>query len=273
MPGFRQILLSIALVLPLSMWAQDAEPSLGDVARDARKAKASESASTGQKVIDNDNFSAVLDQAEAARMTGKPIFSIDSSGNAFRMTSPDGTCSLSFDAKATSLISSSFVSSDLPQDDLVKLEGHAVIHDDVLEVSVHNGSPWELREIVIGVTVLQKTLKDETEAAETKMATDPSWTGKLPDSTAIVHLRGSVAGNATGSFTAILGGDMNITLTANTDWHWALVSARGIPPASSAPPQSLAVSAPSGSPELASQAPASPTTEILSATPASAPNR
>src|SRR5215467_15154170 len=107
---FWQILLLFALLVPVSIWGQDAEPSLGEVARDARKAKASESASTGQKIIDNDNFTAVLDEAEAARVTGKPVFSIDSSGNAFRMTSPDGTCSLSFDAKATSLISSSFVS-------------------------------------------------------------------------------------------------------------------------------------------------------------------
>ena len=271
--GFRQILLVVAISFPLLMWAQDAEPSLGDVARDARKAKAGES-SGGQKIIDNDNFSAVLDQAEAARVTGKPVFSIDPSGNAFRMTSPDGTCSLSFDAKATSLISSSFVSSDLPQDDLVKLEGHALVHDDVLEISVHNGSPWELREIVIGVTVLQRAIKDQTEidGFEMKMASDPSWTGKLPDSTAIVHLRGSVAANATGTFTAMLGGDMNISVNANTDWHWALVAARGIPPASSAPPQSAA-STPSSSPELASQAPGPPTTQSLSTTASSVPNR
>src|SRR5215510_7213323 len=144
----RQIYpLLIALAFSTSIQAQEEEPSLGDVAREARKAKVAERSSSGQKIIDNDNFSAVLDEAEAARISGKPVFSIDPSGNAFRMTSPDGTCSLSFDAKATALISSSFVSSDLPQDDLAKLEGHALVHDDVLEISVHNGSPWELREL------------------------------------------------------------------------------------------------------------------------------
>lgn len=264
--------LSILLLSMTISWpalAQDEAPSLGEVARRARESKVSDGTGTGsQKVIDNDNFSAVLDQAEAARMTGKPVFSIDPSGNAFRMTSPDGTCSLSFDAKATSLISSSFVSSDLPQDDLVKLESHALIHDDILEVSVHNGSPWELRELVIGVTVLQKGLKDFTEAADTQMATDPSWTGKSPDSTAIMHLRGSVAAGASGTFTAVLGGDMNLSINPNTDWRWAVVSARGIPPASSTP-QSLASSSQSGSSELAPQA----TTAILSSTTASAPSR
>ena len=264
--------LSILLLLMTISWpvlARDEAPSLGEVARKARESKVSDGAETGsQKVIDNDNFSAVLDQAEAARMTGKPVFSIDPSGKAFRMTSPDGTCSLSFDAKATSLISSSFVSSDLPQDDLVKLESHALIHDDVLEVSLHNGSPWEIRELVIGVTVLQKSLKDFTEAVDTQMATDPSWTGKSPDSTAIMHLRGSVAAGASGTFTAVLGGDMNLAINPNTDWRWAVVSARGIPPASSTP-QSLASSTQSGSSELAPQA----TTAILSSTTASAPSR
>jgi hypothetical protein len=268
MVRFLSILL-LSMTISWPVLAQDEAPSLGEVARKARESKTSESAGTGsQKVIDNDNFSAVLDQAEAARMTGKPVFSIDPAGNAFRMTSPDGTCSLSFDAKATSLISSSFVSSDLPQDDLVKLESHALIHDDILEVSVHNGSPWELRELVIGVTVLQKTLKDFTEAADTQMATDPSWIGKSPDSTAIMHLRGSVAAGASGTFTAVLGGDMNLSINPSTDWRWAVVSARGIPPASSAP-QSLANSTQSGSSELAPQA----ATAILSSTTASAPSR
>jgi hypothetical protein len=266
-------LLSLAISLPLL--SQEEAPSLGEVARKARESKVSEnSGSSGQKVIDNDNFSAVLDQVEAARLSGKPVFSIDPSGDAFRMTSPDGTCSLSFDAKATSLISSSFVSSDLPQDDLVKLEGHAVIHDDVMEVSVHNGSPWELRELVIGVTVLQKLFKEEADLAEVKMATDPSWTGKTPDSTAILHLRGSVAAGATGTFTALLGADSSVSLNRNSDWHWALVSARGIPPAGSQAPQSAAALPSATSSELAIQAPSSPSSAIVSATaPASAPSR
>src|SRR5437762_2558815 len=210
----RQIILYlVSLCLPVFLAAQEDAPSLGEVARDARKAKVSDGVSAaGQKVIDNDNFSHVMDEAEAARVTGKPVFSIDPAGNAFRMTSPDGTCSLSFDAKATALISSSFVSSDLPQDELPKLEGHAVIHDDVVEISVHNGTPWELREVVVGITVLQKPVHAEVDlsAGEAKAVSDPSWTGKPPDSTAIYHLRGSAAADATATFTAILGSESNI---------------------------------------------------------------
>jgi hypothetical protein len=233
--------LLLALCLPAFVSAQDDEPSLGEMAREARKMKASESSSSSrQKVIDNDNFAAVLDEAEAARITGKPVFSIDPSGNAFRMTSPDGTCSLSFDAKATVLISSSFVSTDLPQDELPKLEGHALIHDDVMEITVRNGTPWELRELVIGITVLEKQVEAEVDIAGTKMVSDPSWTGKSPDSTAIYHLRGSAAPNSTATFTAVLG-DSNI-FSGDLDWHWALVSARGLPPSSS--PSSLSATEP-----------------------------
>jgi hypothetical protein len=239
--------LMAALCAPVVLRAQeDQPPSLGEVAREARKAKTLDTpASTGQRVIDNDNFSAVLDEAEAARLTGKPVFSIDPSGSAFRMTSPDGTCSLSFDAKATALISSSFVSSDLPQDELPKLEGHALIHDDIVEISVHNGTPWELRELVIGITVLrfQSAVQLDASAAEPKMVSDPSWTGKRPDSTVIYHLRGSVSPNSNGTLSAILGSDSNISISGNADWHWALVSARGIPPASQGSPHDVTSSA------------------------------
>ena len=84
--------------------AQDDEVSLGDLARSVRKVKPAEEQPA---VIDNDNLSIMMDKAESERLNGKPVFSIDPSGKSFRMTSPDGTCSLSFDAKATALISSS----------------------------------------------------------------------------------------------------------------------------------------------------------------------
>src|SRR5438067_8651277 len=233
--------LILALYVPAHLRAQEDEPSLGEVAREARKAKVPESPSSSQKVIDNDNFASTLDAAEAARITGKPVFSIDPSGNAFRMTSPDGTCSLSFDAKATALISSSFVSTDLPQDELPKLEGHALIHDDLVEISVHNGTHWELRELVIGVTVLQfqSAIQIDASSAEPKTVSDPTWIGKRPDSTVIYHLRGSVSANSNGTLTAILGADSNGSVSGSADWHWALVSARGIRPARQGSPQDV----------------------------------
>src|SRR5437764_9160247 len=158
----------LLLFLSTSVHAQDEDVSLGDVARAARSAKTS----SDQNVIDNDNLKIAMDQAESARLNGKPVFSIDPSGTSFRMTSPDGTCSLSFDAKATALIATPYVASDLPQDELLKLDGPAAIHDDILEVSLHNRTAWELKEIVVGVTVLQPQAGTDDRPAQMKAAAD-----------------------------------------------------------------------------------------------------
>src|SRR5215469_17072028 len=145
------IALSVLLVSSaLPVRAQDEIP-LGDLARSMRKDKPA-----NDVVIDNDNLPIMMDKAQAERLEGKPVFSIDPSGKAFRMTSPDGSCSLSFDARATALISSPLVASKLPQDELLKLEGEATVHDGLIEVSLHNGTDWELKEIVVAVTILDQ---------------------------------------------------------------------------------------------------------------------
>jgi hypothetical protein len=226
--------LHVATVLTLlcvapQLHAQEGEVSLGDMAREARKAKSAASPSSGdQKVIDNDNFAIMMDKAESARLNGKPVFSIDPSGKTFRMTSPDGSCSLSFDAKATALISTPYVASDLPQDELLKLEGPAAIHDDILEVALHNRTAWELKEIVVGVTVLQPQAGNEYRPAKLETAADAPAAEKLPDLTVLYHLKGTAAPDSTTSFRANLGG----SLAETKDWHWAIVAARGVPPAS-----------------------------------------
>jgi hypothetical protein len=209
----------VLLLLPLLVYAQDDDVSLGDLARAVRVSKTP----TQQNVIDNDNLNAAMDKAESERLNGKPVFSIDPSGSSFRMTSPDGTCSLSFDAKATALISTPYVASELPQDELLKLEGPAAIHDGVLEVSLHNGSQWELKEIVVGITVPQNS---PTPSLKPAMLGDVN-TAKLPDLTMLYHLKAVCPPDAITTFRGNLGGDLDST----KDWRWSLVSARGIPPA------------------------------------------
>src|SRR5947207_9023288 len=204
--------------------AQDPDTPLGDLAREARKAKPAEPPSSAdEKVIDNDNFAIMMDQAESARLNGKPVFSIDPSGTSFRMTSPDGTCSLSFDAKATALISTPYVASELPQDELLKLEGPAEIHDGFLEVSLHNGSQWELKEIVVGITVPQNSTSPLLKPA---LLGDANTSPKLPDLTMLYHLKATAPADAITTFRGNLGGDLDST----KDWRWSLVSARGVPP-------------------------------------------
>src|SRR5713101_8726515 len=147
------------------------------------------------------------------------------------MTSPDGTCSLSFDAKASALISTPYVASELPQDELLKLQGPAAIHDDVLEISLHNGTGWELKEIVVGVTELRNQPSTDLYSAKLMPATDQSAEAKLPDSTLLYHLKATGAPDSITLFRGNLLGDFSDV----KDWHWALVSARGIPPAAPSP--------------------------------------
>ena len=235
-----QIVIACALVLLGAIAsAQDDDPSLGDLARAARKSKAADPQKPEEKVIDNDNFDSVLNHAEIARASAQPVFSIDPSGKTFRMTSPDGVCSLSFDAKATSLISTPYVATDLPQDELLKLEGPAAIHDDILEVSIHNGTAWELKEIVVGITVLQPSAAAEVRPANLTPAGELDAIAKQPDLTVLYHMKGVALPDSVATYRASLGESFADT----KDWHWAIVSARGVPPASTVPTQSSTISA------------------------------
>jgi hypothetical protein len=211
--------------------AQEDDTPLGDVAREFRHSKPPDQAD----VIDNDNFSLMMDKAETERLDGQPIFAISTSGRTFTAVSPDGTCSLSFVASSANRTPSAYIASDLPQDELLKLEGPASIEDGSLAVSVHNGTPWEVKEIVVGVTVLQ--MQSGAEYRPAMMGPPPVNPEKLPDLTMLYHLKGSSAPDTTTVFRGPLGGSFE----NSKDWHWAIVGARGIPPAAppSAIPQSL----------------------------------
>jgi hypothetical protein len=202
--------------------AQDDDIPLGDVARAARKQKPVQDE---KPVIDNDNLPIMMDKAEAERLDGKPVFSIDPSGKSFRMTSPDGTCSLAFDARAAALVTTPYISSDLPAYELGKLEGRATIHDGFLEVTLHNASAWELKEIVVGVTLISPS-GVELEPARLVSTVDAQLEARPPDATALYHLKSTAAAGATVAFRGLV----NDELSQANDWHWALVAARGIPP-------------------------------------------
>ena len=149
------LITSAMLLLCAPAWmkvsAQEEDIPLGDVAREFRRSKPPDQGD----IIDNDNFSLMMDKAESERLDGQPVFAVSPSGRTFTAISPDGTCSLSFVASSANRNPSAYIASDLPQDELLKLEGPASIEDGSLAVSVHNGTPWEVKEIVVGVTVLQ----------------------------------------------------------------------------------------------------------------------
>jgi len=224
--------------------------ALGDVARSLRNKKTPDPAP--QTVIDNDNLSKVMEDADSQRQSGKPVFSVDSARNQFQMSSPDGSCSLSFSAEAASLVSTPYVTQDLPDSELAKLDGPATIHGKTLQVSVYNGSLWNVKEITVGLTIV----RHDTPATASYYGTakllpasvgeNPSENAELnsgqsqkrPDSTVLYHLKGWAASQATTVFEE----NIDLPLDAGQEWHWAIVQARGTPPKPDAIPASAPVS-------------------------------
>jgi len=214
---------------------EEGEAPLGDVARSFRKRTAPPEA-----VVDNDNLSKVVDDAESRRAAGSsPVFSLDPGAKSFRVSSPDVTCSLSFSAKNTSQLSDSLVD-ELPRSELAKLDGPASIDGDSLQVSVHNGTGWELREVVIGLTIVKRPEFGQTNSSYGQARIVPAAAGgqdrasqyqqdsfqKQPDMTLLLRAKGSAAPAATALFRTSL----NFALFPDQDWHWAIVKAKGIPP-------------------------------------------
>jgi len=132
------LVILLGLVFPVYGLAQSdsTEPSLGDLARSLRKAKAAPE----HTVIDNDNLHKVMDEVQNRKLSGNLLFTFDGAGKKFQVSSPDVTCDLSFSGSATSLLSDAYAPQELPEGELAKLDGPATISGDTLQVSVHNGT-------------------------------------------------------------------------------------------------------------------------------------
>ena len=230
------------LALPSRASAQEgSEAPLGDVARSFRKKPAAQAVIN----VDDDNLSKAMDDAAARHAAGaSPVFALDAQKNdplrkSFALSSPDVTCSLNFTAKTTSPFSDPLMLDDLPRGELAKLDGPATIEGDSLQVSMHNGTAWELREVVIGLTIVRQS--EPVEASSINHARIvPAAVGsqnvqdsyqKQPDVTMLLHVKGSAAASTTATFRTSL----NFALFPDQEWHWAIVRAKGIPP--QAPPE------------------------------------
>jgi hypothetical protein len=227
---FGVFLVFLGMMLPVSASAQsDDAISLGDLARTLRQNKEPKEPAA-PTIIDNDNLAAVIDDVEHFRLGVRPMFSFDSVGKNFRMTSPDGTCSLSFNANATALLTSPYVAQDLPQSELAKLDGPANILGDTLEVSVYNASSWSLREITVGLTIVRREDTNAEDYGTAKLlptvAEDNAPAQKRSDVTVLLHLKGSTAPFAT----TVYREKVVATLEDGQEWHWAVVEAKGVPP-------------------------------------------
>ncbi|HSZ60646.1 MAG TPA: hypothetical protein VK828_02550 [Terriglobales bacterium] len=269
LPDLRCVILSVALVsLAVTLAAntaraQDDPPPLGDVARDLRKDKSQQQTqdpAAVPAVIDNDNLAQVMDDAKNARpiKADKTVFSIDPSGKALKVSSPDVTCSLSFNANASALLIRPVLIEDLPLPELLKIDGPGSIQDESLQLEVFNGTDWNLREITIGLTLERKPGENAEIAAQARLI--PAAEGLAPvtperrsDVTLLYHLKAEAKPFSTTAFHE----DIGITPGPDEDWRWSIVEAKGIRPkqAQSAPDSLIAplidpiFSSPSSAPE------------------------
>ncbi|HKW68548.1 MAG TPA: hypothetical protein VJP04_14740 [Terriglobales bacterium] len=219
--------LGLGSVLPARAQSQDQGASLGDIARALRAKKKAE-----LPVITNDNFSHLPQlirkteqQALAAGLVPPPV----------RRSEPEITCSLAFSAQSPSApAANASIPQDLPSGVLAKLDGPAVISGDTLQVSIYNGSSWDVQEITVGITVVKRENQVAALAASAQLlpASDagPAPMLKKPDETFLYHLKGSAPPSSTTAFKQALG----LNLGPNDEWHWAILQARGLPPATPA---------------------------------------
>ena len=111
-------------------------------------------------MIDNDNLHKVMDEVQNLKLKGSCCSVLMAIGKKFQVSSPDVTCDLSFSGSATSLLSDAYAPQDLPEAELAKLDGPATISGDTLQVSVHNGTSWNIKEITVGLTILRESGTD-----------------------------------------------------------------------------------------------------------------
>jgi hypothetical protein len=253
MRRFSEIRLALALLAALlpalmvaPMLAQD-DPNdapLGDVARSLRKKTPST-----QQVIDDDNLSNVMRQAESRHAPGSALrFLMAGDSKGFQVSVPDATCSLSFNANAKSLLSSQYAQMDLPPGEMLKLEGPATIEGDALTVSVFNRTDWHVSEVAVALTVVKKNAPAAASSpnygatpygsftsagANSVPAIDPLPGSevrpeKKPDLTVIYRMRAAAPPSTRTVFSAPL----SLDLAPGDEWHWAIVQARGYPPQS-----------------------------------------
>ncbi|HZP61890.1 MAG TPA: hypothetical protein VFB28_00635 [Terriglobales bacterium] len=236
--GISLAIVSLGFSAPASAQSDDFV-SLGAYARAQRKASKEPAAPV---VIDNDNLSKIMDEVEEHRLGGKPMLTLDTAENNFRMSSPDGTCSLSFNANMTSLLTTPYVSEEMPQEELAKLEGPASIDDDRLQVTIFNGTDWNVKEITVGLTIVRHTEQAVAYAyprlvpavaqdGVSQEAAAPAQ--KASDVTLLIHLKGSAEPLATTMFRETLG----MKLEPDQEWHWAIINAKGVRPSPLATPE------------------------------------
>jgi hypothetical protein len=217
-------------LMPMLALAQD-EPSLGDLARSLRRSKPPQQLNA--PLIDNENLAQATEDARnrrpAAREKDKFVISIDPTAKTIRASSPDVTCSLSFNARAGSLLVRPVLLETLPLPELLKIDGPASIQDENFQIEVFNGTDWDLREITVGLTLERKPGEAAESAARARVIpasqnSQSPTVEKRSDVTLLYHLKATAKPFSTSTFKENIG----ITPGPDEDWRWSIVEAKGI---------------------------------------------
>lgn len=237
---------------------------LGDVARMLRQ-----KGEPAQSVIDNDNLSQVMKDAESRRVAPTSLrYTIGDGGNSFRVSSPDVSCSLAFSVNAKALLSSQYAQMELPAEDVAKLSGPAHIDGDTLEISLFNGTEWHVSEIAVALTLVsrgQTAAPDNGDAAFIPLDPQAAFAMenrslKKSDEAAFFRMRQATPPMETTVFRFPL----NREIPPDQEWHWAIVQAKGYPPQVSQPaPAASAMAAPVAQTPVPPQALPSPASPVV----------
>jgi hypothetical protein len=231
------------LFLTSAAWPQSEETPvpLGDLARSFRKKK-EQAAQPGQSpvpapapvrttIIDNDNLAQVVEEAESRHLTNVSMtYSFEGAAKMFQISSPDVSCSLSFNGHMSSLLARPVTPIDMPDEETRKLEGPATINEGGLQVSVFNGSRWRVEEITVGITVLRRANSVAAGRGMARLVPAASETTVASEKTADVTMLYHLKAESMPSSTTVFKGPLTAALRPDEEWHWAIVQARGIPP-------------------------------------------
>jgi hypothetical protein len=184
-------------------------------------------------IIDNDNLAQATEDAKNRKPKNddKFVLSIDAVAKTIKASSPDVTCSLSFNARAGALLIKPVLLETLPLPDLLKLDGPASIQDENFQLEVFNGTDWDLREITVGLTLERKPGDNAEMAARARVI--PAAQNSLAPTiekrsnvTLLYHLKATAKPFSTTTFKENIG----ITPGPDEDWRWSIIEAKGIRP-------------------------------------------
>ncbi|HYL13803.1 MAG TPA: hypothetical protein VEV41_12255 [Terriglobales bacterium] len=223
--------MGMLVLVPLELWAQSPDAPLGDLARNLRKNQP-----PPKQVIDNDNLSEVMEAGESKKwgMTALHFALGQDLAQVLSGSAPDVTCALSFNAQG---LGATAKPQNLPDTELAKLDGPAAIVGDALQISVHNGTAWDLREITVGLTIVRRSNAAPVfYAGPVKLI--PAVVNNLanPEKSSDMTVLYRAKVMAAPSTTTLFREALTTSIGPDEEWHWAIVQAKGIPPAGPAKP-------------------------------------